>query len=104
MATTTTTIRYAMVMCLAGAGLQASAQSGRTEALERAFWRCDHAATQGLLDSAAAMDCSVVFETLKAQRFGGDFGAMLAWWRERKDGEHLALAAGQGRQVAVQRP
>ena len=101
---TTTTIRYAMVMCLALAGLHASAQGMRIEALERAFWRCDHAATQGRLDSATAMDCSVATETLKAHRFGGDFTAMLAWWRERKDAEHQALSAAQAKQLALQRP
>jgi hypothetical protein len=102
---TTTTIRIATLVCLVTAGLQAAAQDTRIEALERAFWRCDHAATQGVLAGSTAMDCSVVTETFKARRFGGDFSAMLAWWRERKDAEHQALAAAQhATRLVVQRP
>lgn len=100
----TMTIRIAMVMCLATAGLHAAAQGTQIKELERTFWRCDHAATQGVLDRATAMDCSVVTETLKARGFGGDFSAMLAWWRERKDAEHRALSAAQAKRLALQRP
>jgi hypothetical protein len=68
-------------------------------ALERKFWLCEHATTQYLLDPGTAMECSVATETLKAQRFGGDFKAMLAWWQANKDAE-LAQAAGSARTVA----
>jgi hypothetical protein len=101
----TTTIRIAMVVWLASAGAPALAQDERIEALERAFWRCDHAATQGALDSATAVDCSIATEALKARRFGGDFSAMLAWWRERKDDEHrLLTAATQAQRLVMRRP
>jgi hypothetical protein len=68
-------------------------------ALEREFWLCEHAATQSLLDLGTATHCSVVAETLKAQRFGSDFKAMLAWWQANKDAR-LAQAAGAARSVA----
>jgi hypothetical protein len=68
-------------------------------ALERKFWLCEQAATQSLLDPGTAMECSVATETLKAQRFGGDFQAMLAWWQANKDAR-LAQAAGSARRVA----
>jgi hypothetical protein len=68
-------------------------------ALERKFWLCEHAATQYLMDLGTATHCSVVTETLKAQRFGGDFKAMLAWWQANKDAQ-LAQAAGSAWTVA----
>ena len=92
-----------MVVWLAGAALPVLAQGERIEALERAFWRCDHAATQGVLDSATAADCSTATEALKARRFGGNFSAMLAWWRERKDDEYRSLAAATQAQRLVMR-
>jgi hypothetical protein len=61
--------------------------------LEREFWRCDHAATQALLDSGTAEVCGAVTEALKARRFGGDFTAMVRWWRAHKDAEHRAASA-----------
>ena len=60
--------------------------------LERAFWRCDYEATQRALDVGTAAQCGEIAEAFKARRFGGDFGALLAWWRHHKDAEHLALA------------
>jgi hypothetical protein len=104
MATTKTLPGMAVVVGIVLASTAVAAQDMRIEALERTFWRCDHAATQGLLDAGAAMDCSVATEALKVRKFGGDFGAMLAWWRERKDAEHLALARASAQRLAVRRP
>ena len=56
--------------------------------LERAFWACDHAAARGAMDSGEAMACSVVVEELKKRRFGGDFGAMHAWWQRSRSAGH----------------
>jgi hypothetical protein len=64
--------------------------------LEKAFWACDHAATVGPIDTDSAIACGSVTETLKQRRFDGDFGAMLAWWRQHKEAEHLALATNGG--------
>lgn len=73
--------------------------SDASSSLERAFWACDHAATRHPLDSGDAMACSVVSENLKRTRFGGDFDAMLAWWRKNRVAEHRALDA-VGRELA----
>lgn len=69
-------------------------------ALEREFWRCDYAATLLLLDFGTAIECSIVTEAFKARRFGGDFTAMLAWWRANKDVQHLAISASSPRRLA----
>jgi hypothetical protein len=60
--------------------------------LEIGFWVCDHAATTRGLDGGSAMTCSQLTEALKKRKFDGDFNAMLAWWRQHKPAEHLALA------------
>lgn len=65
----------------------------RAAELEREFWRCDHLATRTRLDFASAARCSAITEELRRQRSGGDFDAMLGWWRERKTAEHRALDA-----------
>ncbi len=86
-----------VVSTMAWCSTQVAAQGPSLEALERAFWRCDHAATHGTLDGGTAMECSVATEAFKARRFGGDFAAMLAWWRTNKDAQHLALSAAAER-------
>lgn len=63
-------------------------------ALERLFWRCDHAATHGVLDLLDAQACSAATDRLREERFRGDLDALLAWWRERKPLEHAALERG----------
>jgi hypothetical protein len=68
--------------------------------LERAFWVCDHAATQVMLDFEPALRCSHVTEDLRRLRFGGDFAAMLAWWREHKAARHAALQAADAARAA----
>ncbi len=68
-------------------------------ALERNFWLCERASQRTLLDSGTAAHCSIVYETLKARRFGGDFKALLAWWQANKDAQ-LAQAADAARPVA----
>ena len=63
----------------------------RMAELEKAFWACDHAATVGRIDSGTAITCGGLTEALKVRKFDGDFNAMLAWWRQHKQAEHLAL-------------
>jgi hypothetical protein len=96
----TKTIRRLLVLATMAACAAQAATQPSLEALERAFWRCDHAATHDALDSGTAMDCSIATEAFKARRFGGDFAAMLAWWRANKDTEHLALSAAQPLRLA----
>ena len=81
---------------LVAAAAPARAQAGigaelRMAELEKAFWACDHAATVGCIDSGTASTCSVLYENLKQRKFNSDFNAMLAWWQQHKETEHLAL-------------
>jgi hypothetical protein len=61
------------------------------DVLERAFWLCDHTATVHGVDATPIAACTNVFEALKQTKFGGDFGELLAWWRENKHIEHTRL-------------
>ena len=91
-------------LIVAGAGVwpaSSSAQAvagteSRTAQLEKAFWICDHAATTSLIDSTTAITCGSITEALKQRKFDGDFNALLAWWRQHKEVEHLALAKTSG--------
>ena len=61
------------------------------DVLERAFWVCDHRATTHGVDATPVGACTAVFEALKENKFGGDFGELLAWWRQNKLVEHTRL-------------
>ncbi|SFB77870.1 hypothetical protein SAMN05216344_10351 [Polaromonas sp. OV174] len=94
----------AVVLIVAGAAgwsAPSSAQAPigaelRLAELEKAFWICDYATTIDLIDRGTAMACSSLFEALKQNKFDGDFNTMLAWWRQHKEAEHLALAKAGG--------
>ena len=83
-----------------GAQTMVGAELGLTE-LEKAFWVCDHAATNGHVDSGTAITCGNLTEALKQRKFDGDFKAMLAWWRQHREAKHLALAKGVGRNASL---
>ena len=51
------------------------------QCLKRLLLACDDAANRNLLDSGAAFACSIGYEALLRRGFGGDFQAMLGWWR-----------------------
>lgn len=53
--------------------------------LERLFLRCSRESSQRLMGFDEAAVCSTGFEALKKRKFGGDFSAMLAWWRLHRD-------------------
>ncbi len=61
--------------------------------LEKAFWICDHAATNHGVGGGMAIACGVITEDLKMKKFNGDFDRMVAWWRQNKAAEHQVLAA-----------
>jgi len=61
--------------------------------LEKAFWICDHAATNHGVDGGTGIACGVITEDLKMKKFNGNFDLMLTWWRQNKAAEHQALAA-----------
>lgn len=45
---------------------------------------CSEAAQETFLDGASAALCSIRYEALLRHGFGGDFEALLAWWRRRR--------------------
>jgi len=59
-----------------------------TAELESTFWACDYlATTRGVLATPAAA-CRHATESLKREKFGGSFPAMLEWWRDNKVARH----------------
>ena len=59
--------------------------------LEEIFWVCDHAASAGRIDANERAICGAITDSLKMERFGGDFGKMLDWWRANRVIEHQKL-------------
>lgn len=47
---------------------------------------CSSAAQNTLLDLGSAASCSIGYEALLQTGFGGDFQALLAWWRTARAG------------------
>ena len=101
-----TAAAWVIAASLAGWGAPSAAEGASGEdlsvaKLERLFWACDHAATQGRIDTGTAIACGGFTERLKLRKFNGDFAAMLAWWQANKAAEHLALDTA-GRSAVVQ--
>jgi hypothetical protein len=57
--------------------------------LKRLAIECNAAASRQLLDAGSAFACSMGYEALLRRGFGGDFQAMLAWWRTRPEAAAL---------------
>jgi hypothetical protein len=55
------------------------------QCLKRLLLACDDAANRHLLDSGSAFACSIGYEALLRRGFGGDFQAMLGWWRNWRE-------------------
>lgn len=53
--------------------------------LKELYLRCSQKSSQGLLDFGDAALCSFGHEALLKKEFGGDFNALLAWWRVHRD-------------------
>jgi hypothetical protein len=64
--------------------------------LEQAFWACDHLATTRGPDATPVDFCAAVYDELKKRKFGGDFTALLGWWKVNKVFEHDRLTNGVG--------
>ena len=52
--------------------------------LKAIFHECTSAAGSTLMDFASAAMCSLSYEALLKQGFGGSFQALLAWWRAER--------------------
>lgn len=59
--------------------------------LERAFWLCDHAATNRTVSPEVGILCVAVTEDLQQRKFGGSSEQMFAWWHARRGAEHRRL-------------
>jgi hypothetical protein len=59
--------------------------------LEKAFWSCDYVGTTYGVHAAPIAFCSDVTQALREQKFGGDFGQLLEWWRQNKSAAHSAV-------------
>lgn len=70
----------------AGAAYGQQVSAAQAQALKRRYLECDQAANSGALDGAAVISCSMVHELLKQRVFGGSFEALVAWWRQARDG------------------
>jgi hypothetical protein len=75
----------------------AEADAGATVVadLEAAFWVCDYIATTRGVEATPIAICGAVYDELKAAKFAGDFGELLAWWKQNKVVEHLKIASEQ---------
>ncbi len=54
------------------------------------YWDCEFTTLQGNITPDEAAACGTAYEQLKKDKFLGDFGRFLVWWRQHKDRE-LAL-------------
>jgi hypothetical protein len=52
--------------------------------LQAIFTDCSTAASHTMLDFGSAAVCSLGYEAWLKQRFGGNFRALLAWWRAQR--------------------
>jgi hypothetical protein len=57
--------------------------------LQQIFRACSQAADRSLLDLGSAATCSIGYEALLRQHFGGSFSALLAWWQTQRTGTTL---------------
>ena len=99
---------YALAMTVAGVGSMSPGSGAHAQEtnharalsdLERAFWICDYTATTRRVDMATALACGSINADLKDRKFGGDYDALLAWWRLNKEAMHrtVDLAARSAR-------
>jgi hypothetical protein len=54
--------------------------------LKRILLQCSDSANQQLMDFGSAAICSMSYEALLRKSFGGNFSAMMAWWRGERGG------------------
>ncbi len=69
----------------------ATSSRGETAHLEKAFWICDYAGTNGMAGGDQAVACIAITDELKRTKFDGDFDRLVAWWRLNKVAQHQEL-------------
>lgn len=53
--------------------------------LKAMFMECAAATREHILDLGSATFCSVGYEALLKRGFGGDFHALMGWWRSQRE-------------------
>ena len=66
------------------AGILAQYERLPRACLHEIFVACSAAANEALLDFGSAAVCSFGYEALLRQGFGGNFPALMAWWRTQR--------------------
>ena len=66
-------------------------EAATTAELESAFWACDYVATTRGVQATPAAACRLATESLKREKFGGSFPAMVEWWRVNKAARHQEM-------------
>lgn len=67
------------------AGLLAQYERLPGPCLQRIFLACAEESRRSFMDFGSAAICSLGYEALLRQEFGGSFPALLAWWRTEQD-------------------
>ena len=81
-----------LLLCAAQGAANASAtdqgsgpgHAGALTQLKLQYLACDRAASERFLAGGEAALCSIVSERLLQEGFGGNFAALLSWWREAR--------------------
>lgn len=60
------------------------------QCLKAMFMVCTEAARTQLLDLGSAAACSIGYEALLRSGFGGNFQALMAWWRAQRSASSFA--------------
>lgn len=71
--------------------------------LEKAFWICDYAQANGVIDPHEEAFCSAVTSQLKRVKFEGKFDKLLAWWQENRVMQHQELDRAFAARVETER-
>ena len=70
---------------------RSSDKASKIAELEKGFWVCDYLGTTRGVEGSYGVTCGANFEELKQTKFGGDFDALVQWWRVNKAAQHKAL-------------
>jgi hypothetical protein len=71
--------------------LHAKFTRDKTAYLEKAFWVCDYAGTNGMVGADQAAACIAITDGLKRMKFDGDFDRLVARWKLNKVAQHQEL-------------
>ncbi len=76
---------------LALAATKGHVSAAKIAELEKGFWVCDYLGTTRGTEGSHGVECGANYEELKQTKFGGDFDALVQWWRVNKAAQHAAL-------------